>query len=63
MTTRQQMTQARKEVRIALKLRGKDTSYLHRVAMESLAANGMKECIVTEMAQHAMLDVICRFRA
>jgi len=59
MTTTQQMNQARKSVRIALAANGKDTSLLHRVAMESLAASGMKPCIVQEMGMKAMLDVIC----
>lgn len=60
MTTRQQMNQARNAVKVAMNIRGKDTSHLHAVAMKSLREAGMKDCIVTEMAQHAMLDVISR---
>lgn len=59
MSTTQQMNQARKAVRSAIGSSGKDTSLLHRVAMDTLLAAGMKACIVQEMGRKAMLDVVC----
>jgi hypothetical protein len=60
MSTAQQMNQARKSVRNAMAVRGKDTSHLHSIAMQSLSASGMKECIVNEMGFKAVMDVICK---
>lgn len=57
MTTTKQMNSARKAVKSAA-TSNPDKSYLHRIAIESLTANGMDIRIVTEMAQAAMLDVI-----
>lgn len=58
MTTAAQMNAARKAVKNAVK-NGLDRSASHRVAVETLIACGMKECIVSEMATKAMLDVVC----
>jgi hypothetical protein len=58
MTTAQQMNAARKSVKNAMKS-NQDRTHLHQVAIDSLVANGMNACVVTEMAQSAMLDVIC----
>lgn len=60
MTTTKQMNAARKAVTTAAK-ENQDRSYLHQVAINSLLANGMDMRIVSEMAQAAMLDVICGF--
>lgn len=60
-TAAQQMTAARKAIKAAISTNGKDTSYLHRVSIDTLTAAGMKECIVQEMAWQAVLDVVlCR---
>ena len=58
MTTAQQMNAARKAVRTSVK-NGLDRSASHRIAIETLTSCGMQECIVSEMAMKAMLDVIC----
>jgi hypothetical protein len=60
MTTTQQMNAARKAVKNEIKS-NQDLSHLHQVAIDSLIENGMKACIVTEMAQSAMLDVVCGY--
>lgn len=58
MTTAAQMNAARKAVRNAVKS-GLDRSAAHKAAIETLIACGMKECIVTEMATKALIDVVC----
>ncbi len=60
MTTTQQMNAARKAVKSAINS-NPDRSHLHQVAVDSLLANGMKACIVVDMAQSAMLDVVCGY--
>ncbi len=56
-TTTKQMNAARKAIKAAVATHGKDTSRMHRVGIETLKAAGMKECIIVEMAWHAVLDV------
>jgi len=58
MTTAAQMTAARKAIRNAIKT-GCDQSAAHKIAIETLIGCGMKECIVSEMATKAMIDVVC----
>lgn len=58
MTTAAQMTAARKAVRNAIKA-GLDQSAAHKMAIETLVACGMKDCIVSEMATKALIDVVC----
>lgn len=58
MTTAAQMNAARKAIKNAVKS-GSDRSAAHKIAIETLSACGMKDCIVSEMATKALLDVVC----
>ena len=52
------MNAARKAIKNAVK-NGSDRSAAHKIAIETLSACGMKDCIVSEMATKALLDVVC----
>jgi hypothetical protein len=58
MTTAQQMNTARKAVRTCAKEFGRDFSRCHRVAIDSLIANGMADNIATEMGWNAVKDAL-----
>ena len=54
----EQMSYARKAVRLAVKDRGEyDISYMHKVAIVALNETAMSKCIIDSMALHAARDV------
>ena len=54
----EQMSYARKAVRLAVKDRGEyDISYMHKVAIVALNETAMSKCIIDSMALQAARDV------